>query len=357
MTLPWPSTRIAALFLVTAYLLDARAGAAQSISDAERALTSRNYARATSITETLLEEGTREGAELAPLYRILGLARLGSGDEEGARTALTRWLAFEPTGRVEGASDEVRSVLMEARGVWAATASRLGATAELSPEGAGLLVRVTDPASMAERVRVRVRVDGGAWVSTVVPPTPEIEVSVAGLSGATTLDYSLAFIDEYGNRVWLSGSDEAPLHLVLPERAVATVATGSSETVARPSTSPTDPTAFYIAGGAFLATAVAGAVIGAVSHAERERLAGIYNGDGSTCTGSGDTRGARCGPELSAVGANEAVAIVAYTVGGAALIGGLSLLLVAPTGPSTPDTAFSCGPGPGLVGLACGGSF
>jgi hypothetical protein len=353
--LPWKDSFRA---VITAFaLLTAAPAAAQDASDladAERALRNRRWQEAERIAEGLLEEGTRVGAELGPVYRVLGLARAERGDEDGAREALTRWLGVEPAGRLEGASDAVRSLWMEARGTWASSPLPLGATASLDEALAGLVVEVHDPVPMAARLRTRFRLPGGEWVSNVVPPAEAVRVAVPGLSGARRVEYSLALLDEFGNRVWLEGSDEAPLVLEAP--ALAVVPAPALPVPDAPREVPAaDPVPFYAVGAALLA-AGAGALVGAaVSHAERERLAGLYNGDGSGCTGSGATRGTLCGPERSALGTNEGAAIALYVLGGAAAVGGAALFLLVPG--STEEAAVACGPGPGDVGLGCGGRF
>jgi hypothetical protein len=168
------------------------------------------------------------------------------------------------------------------------------------------------------------------------------------------VEYSLALLDEFGNRVWLEGSDEAPLSLDAPALVAARVPeeVEADPPAAAPSA---DPIPFYGVGAALLAAGAGALVGGAISHAERERLAGLYNGDGSECTGSGTTRGTLCGPERSAVSTNEGAAVALYAVGVAAAAGGAILLLLAPSG--TAEPAVACGPGPGELGLACGGRF
>jgi len=346
----WCSVALAALTIVFAW---PSAMAAQDLLAAERALARGRNDEAIRIVEALLEEGTREGDALAPLYRVLGLARVANGDEEEARTALARWVGLDPTARVDDVNEDARSLFMEARGVWAGTSLPLGARAELAEDLSGIVVRVTDPANMAARVRTRFRVAGGSWVSSVVPPAPVIEVPVPGLAGARRVEYHLAFIDEYGNRVWLDGSDEAPRVL---ERAVEVAVVEGGVAAVEPSPAP-DTTPFIVAGSVLLATAVGLAIGGGFAHAERERSAGLYNGDGSGCTGTGTTRGTLCGPESTAVSANETAASILYSVGGAALLGGIAAFALMPASSREPggDASFACAPG--LLAVTCGGTF
>lgn len=326
---------------------------AQTTAEAQSALDARHYADAARIAQALIEQGSRTGPELAPLYRVLGLAAAYQNDEETARVAFTRWLALEPEGRLERTlPDEVRSPFMEARGFWSSTTGRFGATADLAEGQEGLTVRVTDPSSMAARVRARVRLQGGVWTDTVRAPSEVFAVATPGLAAARALDYSITFIDEHGNRIWQDGTDAAPRHLALPTSGV----TVASSTDAHPA-SHADATGFH-AGAVVAAVLAVGATVGAaIAHGERERLASIYNGDGASCTGSGATRGEICAPQRVAIAGDETTAIILYSVGGAAAIAAVVLLAVAPTAPTTEHASLACGAGPGIVGFSCGGTF
>src|SRR5436190_1310919 len=67
-------------------------------------------------------------------------------------------------------ADDLRSPYLEARGFWSSQAAPLEATASLTDDLAGLIVVVSDPAQMAARVRLRVRLLGDASFSEVVRP-------------------------------------------------------------------------------------------------------------------------------------------------------------------------------------------
>jgi hypothetical protein len=328
---------------------------AQTLADAESALTAGDAAQAMSIARALIDEGIRVGAELAPLYRVLGLAAGAAGQEDAAREAFTRWLALDPEGHLDRTlSDDVRSPFLEARGFWANQPTRLGATATLRDGGGGIEVALVDPASMVARLRVRLRTAGGAWSDVVRPPAALVTIDVAGLPPGGGLDYVITFLDESGNRIWTRGSDDAPLHLGDTGPAIADVADPGPAPVHE---APADATGFHV--GAVVAAVIAvGAIVGAaVLHADRERLAGIYNGDGTGCTGTGTTRGDLCGPQRSAISSDEVGAITLYAVGGAAAITAIVLAAIAPSGASDAHAAFACGAGPGTMGLSCGGTF
>ena len=331
---------------------------AQTASDAESQLAAGHAAQAVTTARSLIDEGTRVGADLAPLYRVLGLAAATAGDGDAAREAFTRWLALEPDGHLDRSlPDEVRSPFLEARGFWASSPQRLAATVALRENGTGIDLSVVDPASMVARVRAHVRVAGGAWSDVVRAPAASLSIDVAGLHAGVALDYVITFLDESGNRIWHEGTDDAPLHLGEQTHGgdVSTV-TPPSDT-APPVVATADATGFHV--GVVIASVIAvGAIVGAAMfHADRERLAGVYNGDGTGCTGTGSTRGEVCGPQHSAINTDQIAAGVLYGVGGAAAVVAIVLAVVAPSGSSTSQASFSCGAGPGTIGLSCGGTF
>jgi hypothetical protein len=163
----------------------------------------------------------------------------------------------------------------------------------------------------------------------------------------------VSLLDEFGNRLFQRGSDQAPeiLRLEVPAPAPATIA---APLVERPV--PADPVPFYVAAGIAGAIGLGGIVGGAIMHGERESLASRWNA--GVCSGSGVTRGEVCAAERSALGDAEILAGVLYGVGGAALAAaGVTALLAPPQGAAGDDVTLRCTPGPGDVGLSCGVSF
>lgn len=102
------------------------------------------------------------------------------------------------------------------------------------------------------------------------------------------------------------------------------------------------------------AAALGGLAVG--FFAERERNAAIWNGD--DCLPSVGNRGDACDAyELAALD-TEAVGIGLSVAAGVSALGGAVVLALGVAAPGSSGRAeVSCGPGPGLVGLACGGTF
>ena len=117
-------------------------------------------------------------------------------------------------------------------------------------------------------------------------------------------------------------------------------------------------TAAMVSGGVGV-LALAGGVI---ANVQREMRVGFYNSP--SCIANGDTRMRNCGYFLSDASTAEALAITGYAVGGVLIVLAVVLYVTAPN-ESAPaahtaarrTTHFGCSPGPGDVGLACGGVF
>jgi tetratricopeptide (TPR) repeat protein len=138
----------------------------------------------------------------------------------------------------------------------------------------------------------------------------------------------------------------------MPAESASTPAHGSA-----PAASGSND-ALVVAG---IVTVVVGAALGGLSAgflAERERHAVAWNND-AECLVNGMTREQNCRPLREAVEANQAAAIGVAIGGGVALIGGAVLLAIGASsgGASSDQASFGCTSGPGLIGIACGGSF
>jgi hypothetical protein len=231
-----------------------------------------------------------------------------------------------------------------------------------------MVAHISDPAGLAARVRIRVKhVDTGRYVENVLPIAPEITVSLPRTEDSSrTIEYSLALLDEHGNRLFERGTDDAP---ILIAEVAAPAVPPPQMTVPPEPTLPTPPPASAAAPAqegrrgypllASVSLAIAAGALGggAVAHFRREHFADIWNR--ATCSGDGITRGERCQDERSRIDALEIATGSLYAVGGAALTFGLATLLwprrEAEGPPTTPVRAlsFACGAGPGWLALTC----
>jgi len=340
---------VSVLALATGSLLPEPA-AAQDIDHA-RTVLARNPEAARAEATQLLESGTSSPEQLVAIHRVLGEAAARAGDEAAAVRSFTVLLALDPSFRMERtASDQVRSPYMEAAGFWSAHATRL-AVDVAAGEGDTLSVRAVDPGGIAARVRVRARVAAGAWVELVRPTAAPFELPIRGLSTAGRVEYSVTLIDEMGNRLHQRGSDATPE--VLTIEAPAPEVTRAPPPIVQPPPAA-DPLPFYVIAGAAGVVGLGAIIGGAVLHAERESLAGQWNG--GDCAGVGVTRGEACASELARLRDAEVISGVLYGIGGAALLAAIVTVALAPSAgspSSETDAVVQCVPGPGELGVAC----
>jgi len=343
---------------------------AEEPSTGEAELARGGYAEARKLALEGIRSGSHAAADLVKPYRVLALASGHLDDADTATRAFTTLLALDPAYRLPaGLPAEVRSPYMNARGFWSDHVVRLSADAALQDDGSSLSIRVSDPAGVSARVRVRVRVTGhDRFVESVQPPSASLTIPVEGLAVAGGADYVLALLDEHGNRVWQAGSDALPLHLSVPAKSPAPPSAVSlSPGPARAEReAPFAPEGrgrrpYYVA-GAVLLTVAAGAVAGgAVAHARREQLAAQWNrGD---CQGTGTTRGMICDSENKGIQNMTHLAKALYGGGALALLSGAALFLFAPDGSDEGleargrPTAWRCGRGRFVVGMECSRDF
>jgi hypothetical protein len=294
--------------------------AAQDTRAAEVALAHGDFDKALQLVRSAIEAGTRTGAELSPLYGLEARAHAGLHEAEGTLRAFTCLLALSPEFRLEkGASPELRGPYVEARRFWTQHGTRLEALPRLADDLSGLVVAMNDPTEMVTLMRVRVRLLGKQLFSEEVrPPDDRNLVALPGLKDVRAVEYSVALYDEYGNRIWERGSDVKPERLDAP---VPVIAATLDEPSAAPVAEAPRSLAWLIGGGVALGLGAGAVAGGAVVHAKQ---------------GFGSTAG------------------VLYGVGGASLITGVVLLLVAPRRGRAPQSAaLACHEGPGVVGVAC----
>jgi hypothetical protein len=342
--------------LCASLVLYAAVAHAQDASAAQTALAAGELDSAVRLARAAVASGGATPRELVPLQLVLARAHALLGHEEEARTAFTWLLALEPGFRLESsAPDAVRSPYLEARGVFASHAAPLRTEVVLAEQPAALTIHVDDPAQLAARVRLRARLPGSAqFVEYVKLPERVQRIELPGLERASSVEVSVALLDEHGNRIHEQASDAAPLTLVVrppaPERPQPQQAASATVRAV-----PDRSRAFYIGGGSTLAVAAGALAWAVVAHLERERLAERWNaGD---CDGAGTTRAAVCADEHTQLARTERLASALYGVGGTALVTGLVLLTLAPRKRASEAHVarheLGCGAGPARWGVAC----
>ncbi|MFT3922969.1 MAG: hypothetical protein QM778_10575 [Myxococcales bacterium] len=355
-----------------------RAASAQGLPADVRAAELATQARA----QAAIESGELEPAEYARALRDLAVSSAQLSDAAAAQQAFVSLLALDPQFRLEKSlPDHVRSPYLEARGFWSAHAQPL--SVEVVREGARLRTRVSDPAGLVARVRMRVRAAGSAeYRETVVPPSAELHFA-SDASDAQALEYGVTLLDGHGNRLLKVGTDASPRSLpaaapapvAAPAAKVATpqVAAANTEPVkTEPQrAAPAEPASSrrhkwritYLALGASALALGAGALgVGVRANIEREHLADRWNH--ADCDGSGVTRAEVCADEKARLTNMQRLAVGFYAGGAAALATGVLLLVLAPSRsgsqgerPKVAQRAVRCGGTLGLFGVTCSGAF
>lgn len=308
-----------------------------------------------------IASGAHDRGQLLPLYLVLARANAQLGEEDAARAAFVRVLALDPNFRpLAEESAEVRSRYLEARGFWSGQGQPLAVEASLAADGKSIALRVVDPGRLAARVRLRARLAGEQRFNEQVR-APERELTIFAIEGLTTassLEYTLALLDEHGNRIWQEGSEAQPEQLTVPRPS-----TPVAEIVKAHDTPPDHAgrRRFLWLGGAAALVGVAAGVGASLAQLEREETAREWNeGD---CTGSGETRATICSDERQHIERMEWLMGSLYATAGVALIGSLVLFTLAPSRDRTPgaararDLSYRCHDGPGELGLSCSLSF
>ncbi len=333
---------------------------AQETAYANAAWLRGDFAQACQLARASIESGTHTAAELVSLYRILGLASARQGDLESARLAFTTALALDPNFRLRDAAPEVRSPYMEARGFWSEHPTPLAVTLSVTDARNALLLAITDPADLSVRVLLRVRGnEREPFLEVVQPRASELSIRFDS-SQAQQLEYSVALLDQFGNRLWQAGSEQQPLLLnlkpphasdVLERPALPTVRAESAD--GAPATRPRR----YLVAGSMLLVLGAGSLTGAVlAHLKREQLANDWNH--FRCHGDGSTRGMVCANERERISMQEKLAAGLYGLGGATLVAGVLLIALGPARSKAPDRiSVRCTGGPGELGAQCSLAF
>lgn len=321
---------------------------AQSLADARRAYAEVDFEATVEASRGAIAAGGHGPAELAELYRLLGLSLAALEQPQPARDAFVRLLAVDPDARLENRlSPQLRSPYMEARGYWGQFGEeRLAVVAAL--RGSQIAVDVTDPAGLAERVRVRHRPGPeGGWQIVELAPSDDPAVRIEGDRAEVLVE----LLDGPGNVLLRQGSEAEPERVgAWPDPAEAVDEAGP----AVPPAEPPNATPLHVAGVALLAGGVASAVVGAVFHVERESLAETWNEAGPGCDGNGLTRGEVCAGVRSDLDTAAMLSGVFYGLGGALALAGAIVMIAAPSGGGD-ETALRCAPG--VLSVACGGRF
>jgi hypothetical protein len=204
------------------------AHAEPTVESAKTALDNSDYPGARQQLIAILARGDHNAAELAEMYRMLGVAAAALGDNDASIDAFSRCLALDPkTTLPRGTSPKITKPFDTAK---AKVNERLEIKAETKSDPPAVVIQsLHDPVGMIVRYRVTVRVDGTVRPPIEKPAAEEMEISVP--SGAR-VDVWVAALDSNGNRLTEVGSAEVPLVIV---------GTGGGSKVVTPTPAKTKP--------------------------------------------------------------------------------------------------------------------
>jgi hypothetical protein len=327
------------------------------LAEAEAAAARVDFDETRKLAQGALDRGNYERRQVVRIYFLLGVANAALGQEEASAEAFKRLLEVDPQTKLDAdLSPKLRGPMHEARGFWGSRSDRLGVETKLSRDGT-LYLTLTDTLGMARELVVRARVgSGGAFVETRVPAAPSGVAKIAGAAGAAHVEYSVALVDDHGNRLLERGSDAQPevVDLGVSERPAATV----TEPIA-PARGPMRP-GVLIAGIVGEVLGVVGLGGGIAAWFIGSAAADRWNDD-SRCLVNGMTREANCSSDRKTAQNGQIGAIVGFSAGGVLVLASTVLLLAAPRAERAPTASarasLHCGPGPGAIGFACGGTF
>jgi hypothetical protein len=233
---------------------------------AERAYQDVDFPSTREQAQRALEAGGGSPEETARLHVLLGISAAALGDAETAKPHFIAALAIDPTLRLDkNLSPKIRDPYLEAQGFWSTASERLSLRAAPSGDGAHIVVRLQDPASLVSKLELRVADAGAREQSQVLrEPAPETRFSVPAPLAERDYEYVLRALDRFGNVLSERGSDADPL-------LVRRSAHDTPSARAPHGRSYLLPVALGVAG-------LGATALGVVFHVKREQAAHEWNG-------------------------------------------------------------------------------
>lgn len=183
---------------------------ADALSEARKAIDGSDYVSAKPLLEAALKSGTQGPAELAEIYKLMGMVDGALNDAGNAEKSFARWLALDPKGSLPKGTSPRFTRPFDAAAAKAKKTGPLEAKAETQDDPPVVTLVVTnDPMKMIAGARVFFSVDRKAEQRLEAEGTGKrIKLE---LERGKRLDLRLQGVDEYGNRVIELGSHEVPI--------------------------------------------------------------------------------------------------------------------------------------------------
>jgi hypothetical protein len=197
---------------VVAVLALAGSARADDLADARTAVEQSDYFGARSKVDKALSDGTASPDDLAELFKLKGIVEAALGNSAAATTAFGKWLALDPKAALPDGTSPKITRPFEAAEQQAAHRQPVKVKAETTADPPSVtLAIVSDPFMMIAKVRVEVRVDGGAEKTLEGTGTHKVTID---LPRGKRLDLRVQALDDHGNRVAEVGTSDVPLVIV-----------------------------------------------------------------------------------------------------------------------------------------------
>lgn len=292
-----------------------------SLADAERAYADIDLEKTRLLARQVIDQGGNDPRASARLYLLLATSAAAVDRTDEARQAFTHLLAIDSTLKLDRSlSPKVRAPYLEARGALGADSGARPLEASLALDSNELVLSLRDVLGIGGGVELFHRAPGARDFSRrTLEPLPENR-----LPAPTTerLEYYVRVLDAHGNTLYEKGTPGSPARLTLASSAKPTSFTSSTADAP-------NPTAYYVAAGAFGALSIAAGVGATLAYLQREEAAREWNSPG--CERAGATRGAQCADVNERRQRSEGIAIGLSAGGGALLVGSAIALILAPS--------------------------
>jgi hypothetical protein len=328
------SCSVASLLACLGSVSLARAQAATSLSDVQKAYAEVDYERTRTLAAAAIQRGGGARAQTSELYLLWATAAAAVDHPDEARTAFSFAIASNPELKLERSlSPKIRAPYLEARGALSSTDARPPLAVTLRRHKQGLELELHDVLQVASAVAISTRAaESAPFVRRRFEATPTRRIPTPP---GSELQLFVQVLDRYDNVLFELGTEEEPQRMVQvssekPSPARLAPANG-------PSALP-----YYVTSGALAVLGLAAGGVATAMYVRREDAAREWNGSG--CEQPGFTRAQQCGSVDDRRKKAQYLSVGFAATGGALLVSSVVTLVLAPS-TSHADVALDAGPG------------
>ena len=178
----------------------------------EQAYQEVDFPRMVRLAQEAIETGELEVDEISRAYELLGLALAANRDEAASVEAFKRMLALLPDSEVDqNQPPHLRAPFLDALGFWDMQSRNFELRARASRARRGIRLELSDPLRMAATVELYVQnEDDTDYELYDAQPERSQLIPVENMANDETVRYFAVALDEHGNRLITSGSEDQP---------------------------------------------------------------------------------------------------------------------------------------------------